>query len=239
MYRTGDQVRWREDGNLEFLGRLDHQVKIRGHRIELGEIEARLGELAGVREAAVVATDAGDGDQRLVAYCVPAAGSLPAASELREALRASLPEFMLPSHFVGLDALPLTPNRKLDRKALPDPESAAPGPATYAPPTSELEQTIAGVWQEVLRVPRVGRDDNFFDLGGHSLLTVRVHDRLQDRVDKPLAVTDLFRFATVRALAQHLGDEGGEDAGESSGAARGRDRAAARRAAMGRRRRGR
>ncbi len=236
MYASGDLVRWSEDGRLEFLGRIDHQVKIRGHRIELGEIEARLVALPEVAEAVVVARDVGDGDQRLVAYAVPAGGVLPEAAELREALRATLPEFMLPSHFVSLEHLPLTPNRKVDRKALPDPEAAGAAPrARFAPPTSELEQTIASVWQEVLGVPEVGLDDNFFDLGGHSLLTVRVHDRLKPRVPKPLAVTDLFRFPTVRSLAAHLGDA----PPEASRADRGRDRAAARRAAMGRRRRGR
>ncbi len=241
LYRTGDLTRWRADGVLEFLGRLDHQVKIRGHRIELGEIEATLADHPGVREAVVIAREDTPGDVRLVGYLIAAdAGALPSAKELRALLRARLPETMVPAHFVELDRFPQTPNGKIDRKALPAPAAirlSEAAPAARAP-SSELERSIAGVWQEALRVPSVGLDDNFFDLGGHSLLAVKVHRRLREVLARPIAITDLFRFPTVRALAEFLSEGGGTPSLQDSrdrGAAR-RDALAARRAARAARR---
>ncbi len=235
LYRTGDRTRYRADGVVEFLGRIDEQIKLRGHRIEPGEIEAVLGRHEAVGEAVVVAREDSPGDVRLVAYVVPRAGASPVAPELRSWLRERLPEPMLPSHFVWLESLPLTPNRKLDRKALPAPgglERAAPGPSPASPaPAGDLEQTIAEVWRDVLKVSRVGLEDNFFDLGGHSLLAVRVHRRLRQLVPRELAITDLFRFPTVRALAAYLRDASGGPSLDAS-----RARGELRREALARRR---
>jgi len=205
VYRTGDLVRWRADGRLEFLGRLDHQVKIRGHRIELGEIEAIVEQHASVREAAVIAREDVPGDKRIVAYVVSRTGQRSDPAEIRQTVGARLPEYMIPSHVVVLDRLPRTPNLKIDRKALPAPDHGAAPTASYVQPGNELEQTIAGIWQEMLRVSQVGVNDNFFDIGGHSLLTVKVHSRLRAAIDRPVSITDLFRFPTIRSLAEHLG----------------------------------
>jgi len=173
MYRTGDLGRWRRDARLEHLGRRDHQVKIRGYRIELGEIEAALEAVPAVRQAVVAARGSMD-DRRLVAYVVPKAGPAPTATELRRTLRRSLPPYMIPGLFVALEALPLTPNGKVDRDALRDPLEHQPAPAReFEPPATDLERSIAAVWQRLLKVPRVGRHDNFFELGGHSLLSIQ------------------------------------------------------------------
>jgi len=238
LYRTGDLVRRRGDGTLEFLGRIDHQVKVRGHRIELGEIEERLREHPSVREAVVVAREDVPGDQRLVAYFVPrsgagaSAGSADAAA-LRAHLGVKLPDFMVPSHFVSLAALPLTPNGKVDRKALPPPESApAPADRAYSVPESELEQTLAKIWQESLNVPRVGLEDNFFDLGGHSLLVVQVLSKLREATGRQIPITDVFRYPTVRSLARALG---GESSAQSSALSQSEERGAARRELLQRR----
>ncbi len=205
LYRTGDLARLREDGEFEFLGRTDQQVKLRGYRIEMGEIEAALSDLPGVREAAAVVRPDPSGEPRLVAYVSAQAGASLVPSELRAALRERLPEFMIPALVVALDTLPLTPNRKIDRKALPAPEALqAPAARTPRALESDLERSIAQIWQEVLAVPEVGRDDNFFDLGGHSLLTVQVQGRLRRTLGLQAAITDLFRFPTVRSLAEFL-----------------------------------
>lgn len=210
LYRTGDIVRRTEGGSFEFLGRVDQQVKLRGYRIELGEIEAALSDLEGVREAAVVLRPDPSGEPRLVGYVTPRPGARLASDALRSALRERLPEFMIPARVVQLDALPQTPNRKLDRKALPDPEALA-APAARGPVRleSDLERGIATIWGEVLGVAQVGRDDNFFDLGGHSLLTVQVQGRLRRTLGLEPSITDLFRFPTVRALAEFLAASGG------------------------------
>jgi natural product biosynthesis luciferase-like monooxygenase protein len=236
MYRTGDLVRWRDDGTLEFLGRVDFQVKVRGYRIELGEIEAALAGHPAVREAVVAARDDGAGDKRLVAYLTWKEEPVDGVATLRAHLRASLPEFMVPSNFVVLRDLPRTPNQKVDRKALPAPESVQAAPAATvaaAPPVApagELETVIAGIWREVLKLPAVGVQDNFFDLGGHSLLAVQVHSRLKKQLERDLSITDLFRFPTIRGLAGYLG-------GEADGVAvkSGMDRAAQRREMAARR----
>jgi natural product biosynthesis luciferase-like monooxygenase protein len=202
IYGTGDLARWRADGVLEYLGRKDHQVKVRGYRIELGEIEAALGRHAGVRENVVVARTDG-GDVRLVAYLVARAAA-PGADELRAHLRATLPEFMVPSHFVVLADLPRTPNLKVDRKALPAPESVATGRREVAAASDDTESAILAIWRTALGTDDVGVEDNFFDSGGHSILAVRVHREIVQKLGVPLQVTDLFRFTTVRSLARHL-----------------------------------
>jgi len=208
LYRTGDLARRLADGEVEYLGRGDHQVKVRGCRIELGEIDAALSAHPGVRDAVTLARRDSPGDQRLVAYVVAAAPQVPATwtAELRAALKAKLPDFMVPAAFVPLPALPLLPNGKLDRVALPRPEAggAAAQSAPIALPRTEAERAIAGIWREVLGRPEVGIDDNFFDLGGHSLLLVRVQRRLRELLDRDLPLVELFRHPTVGALAGHL-----------------------------------
>jgi pristinamycin I synthase-3/4 len=200
MYRTGDRGRWRPDGVLEFFGRVDDQVKIRGNRVEPGEVEARLREYAGVSQAAVVAWPAGAPDARLVAYVVPAEGALPSAAELRTVLGRALPEYMVPTAFVTLSALPLGPHGKLDRRALPLPGEAE-RTAAYVEPRHPLEWQIAAIWRVLLKVPQVGVFDDFFELGGHSLLAVQLMQRLEAQVGSRLPLTTLFSAPTVAGLA--------------------------------------
>lgn len=203
IYGTGDLVRWRDDGVLEYLGRRDLQVKIRGYRIELGEIEAALSQHSGIREVVVVARSDG-GDARLVAYYV-ARAEAPTADQLRDHLRHSLPEFMVPGHFVVMPDLPRTPNLKVDRKALPAPEAAASAArVVVVSAADETEDAILAIWKQSLGTDDVGVEDNFFDSGGHSILAVKVHREIAQRLGVDLQVTDLFRFTTVRALAKHL-----------------------------------
>ena len=230
MYRTGDLARWRPDGTMEFLGRADQQVKIRGHRIELGEIESAIAGLAGVREAAVVLREDTPGDQRLVAYVVIRPDAAATEESVRGALRATLPEYMVPAHVVFLPSLPLTPNKKVDRKALPGPEAAS-APRPTGPPASAVEEQILKIWREVLGVSDPGVADNFFDLGGHSLLAVKAHRRLKEVFQRELAITDLFRFPTARALAEYLHTGGTDRATQES-----RERAGTRREMLQRRR---
>jgi len=203
-YRTGDLVRRHPDGALEFLGRIDHQVKIRGHRIELGEIESALARQAGVRQAVVVAREDASGDKRLAAYVTAHTGSVLDATQIRSALAQELPEPMVPATVSVLPVLPLTPNGKIDRRALPEPQTGIVIQLAAAP-QSQLEKTIASIWQEVLGLPQVGMSDNFFDLGGHSLLVVQVQRRLRDACGREVSITDMFRLPTIRALAAHLG----------------------------------
>lgn len=204
IYGTGDLVRFRDDGVLEYLGRKDLQVKVRGYRIELGEIEAALSQHGGIREVAVVARTDG-GDARLVAYYV-ARSDAPSHDQLRDHLRHSLPEFMVPSHFVAMPDLPRTPNLKIDRKALPAPEAAAQSTPRQAivSAADETEDAILAIWKQALGTEDVGVEDNFFDSGGHSILAVKVHREIAQRLGVDLQVTDLFRFTTVRSLAKHL-----------------------------------
>jgi microcystin synthetase protein McyA len=213
LYRTGDLARYLPDGRVDFLGRRDQQVKIRGYRIELGEIEAALHAQAGVREALVTARADGAGQSRLVAYVVggAAAGGV---SELRAGLRERLPEYMIPSAFVFLDELPLTPNGKVDRKALPEPEGVRPElTAAYLAPRTDAERVVTEIWRRLLQVEQVGVHDNFFDLGGHSLLLARVHAELRETFARDIPLTALFQHPTVNALAEYLSREGEEDAG--------------------------
>jgi acyl-coenzyme A synthetase/AMP-(fatty) acid ligase/acyl carrier protein len=200
LYRTGDLVRRLPEGALVFAGRADRQVKIRGYRVEPGEIEAALRRHPGLHDAAVALSQ-----DRLVAWIVPR-DSAPAASELRAFLRERLPDPMVPAVYVPLVALPLTPSGKLDRRALVEP-AVAPreAAASYVAPVSALERTVAAVFAELLRVEKVSVADNFFDLGGHSLLVVRAHQKLREALGREISVIDLFRFPTVAALARHLG----------------------------------
>ncbi|WP_323747404.1 non-ribosomal peptide synthetase/MFS transporter [Catenulispora rubra] len=205
LYRTGDSARWRPDGVIEFLGRLDHQVKLRGLRIELGEIEAALRARPGVRDAAVLVRTDVPGDQRLVGYVVGEADAADPAdpAELRRALKETLPDYMVPSAFVTLDALPLSPNGKLDRAALPAPERGGTSQATYVEPREGLERDIASIWCAVLGVERVGAEDDFFELGGHSLSATQVVAKLRNlpSAQRQAGVMDLFAERTVRGLA--------------------------------------
>jgi amino acid adenylation domain-containing protein len=203
LYRTGDRVRWMADGTLEYLGRLDEQVKIRGFRIELGEIEVRLAEHPEVREAVVLAREDAPGDRRLVAYVVGAVE----ADALRAHLRQGLPEYMVPGAFVVLDRLPLTAHGKVDRKALPAPELAS-AEETYVAPRTPVEEVLAGIWAEVLRLERVGVEESFFDLGGHSLLATRVVSRIRELFDVELPLRALFEHRTVEELARVLAERG-------------------------------
>ena len=223
MYRTGDLGRWRADGAIEYLGRNDFQVKIRGFRIELGEIEARLAELPAVREVVVVARASGQNgedasgvsgnndstsDKRLVAYWVAREGlaevDVPTVEALREHLRAELPTYMVPSAFVKLDAMPLTPNGKVDRKALPVPDADALVTHAYEAPQGPVEEVLASIWQELLGVERVGRHDNFFDLGGHSLLAVQLLARIRHDLGRDVTLKSLFEAPTVAEVANGL-----------------------------------
>ncbi|HEX6747842.1 MAG TPA: amino acid adenylation domain-containing protein, partial [Longimicrobium sp.] len=200
LYRTGDRVRWLADGTLDYLGRLDEQVKIRGFRIELGEIEAALRQAPGVGDCTVIVREDETGDRRLVAYVVGEAE----AEALRDRLRQSLPEYMVPAAFVFMDALPLTANGKLDRKALPAPEGDAYARRSYEAPLGEVEAALAGIWAEVLGVERVGRWDHFFELGGHSLLAIRLIGRMR-HAGLHADVRALFTTPVLAELAQALG----------------------------------
>jgi acyl-coenzyme A synthetase/AMP-(fatty) acid ligase/acyl carrier protein len=208
LYRTGDRARYRADGVIEFLGRIDTQVKIRGFRVELGEIEAVLGAHPGVRAAAVTAVDAGPGERRLAGYVVPEHGRPFTIAGLREHLRRRLPEYMVPAALTILDQLPMSASGKVDRRALPapvdEPESAGGAPRT------EVEKAIAGIWSEVLGVAGVGVGDEFFDIGGHSLLATRVLVRLRDLFGLDVPLRLLFEATTVGTLAvalEHLAED--------------------------------
>src|SRR5438094_243735 len=210
MYRTGDLTRWRRDGTLEYLGRIDHQVKIRGLRIELGEIESALLAVAGVSASVVVAREDAPGQKRLVAYV--AGTAVPTVAELREALKAKLPDYMVPSAFVLLEALPLTPNGKVDRKALPAP-GATVAPSYIAPRTG-AEELLASIWSDVLGIETIGREDHFFEIGGHSLLATQVVSRIRATFGVELALKTMFEAPTLAALAQALA--GAQASGETA-----------------------
>lgn len=208
MYRTGDLARWRPDGAVDFLGRVDFQVKIRGHRIELGEIEAALMQHSEVRQAVVaLRTDAAD-DPRLVGYIVPAGDDMPAPNALRDFLKQKLPEHMVPAIYVEMAKLPLTPNGKVDRKALPAPQGVAVKSAhEFVAPAGDVEQTLATIWREILKADHIGADDNFFDFGGHSLQVVQVQNRLRETLHVDVPVLKLFQYPTIRSLAKFIGDD--------------------------------
>jgi amino acid adenylation domain-containing protein len=204
LYATGDVGRWRTDGSIEFLGRNDGQLKVRGFRIEPEEIEARLREHAGVRDAVVVAREDTPGDQRLVAYWLGDRDVEPGA--LRSHLARVLPEYMVPPAYVRLEQMPRTPNGKVDRRALPAPEGEAYTTRSFDPPVGDTEVALAEIWSELLGVPRVGRQDHFFELGGHSLLAIRLIERLRRR-QLHVDVRTLFTTPTLAALAEKTSSE--------------------------------
>jgi acyl carrier protein len=205
LYRTGDIARWREDGNLEYVGRRDQQAKIRGYRVELGEIEAAVRQQAGVREAAALMREDVPGDRRLVAYVV---GEGLTAEGLQQALRTSVPDYMVPTAFVWLDALPLTANGKVDRGRLPAPSGERPALVQeYTAPRTPDEETLARIWSEVLRLDRVGIHDNFFALGGHSLTAMQVIARVRDAFTIELPLRPLFESPTIAAVARLIEEE--------------------------------
>jgi amino acid adenylation domain-containing protein len=207
LYRTGDLARWLSDGSIEFLGRLDDQIKLRGFRIELGEIESVLSEQPGIRQAVVVARDAGE-ESRLVAYVVPSTGATPNITELKEALRRRLPEYMIPAAFVFLESLPLNPSGKVDRRALPEAGQARVERADFTPPRSSTEQGLAAIWAELLNVGTVGLRDDFFALGGHSLLATRLTARVRETFSVELPLRSIFIGPTLKAMAAAI--DGGE-----------------------------
>ena len=233
MYRTGDLGRFMADGRIEFLGRRDQQVKIHGYRIELGEIEALLRQEADVAEAVVILREDSPGDKRLVGYARPADGRTLDTQAIRNRLAATLPDFMVPAVVMSIPIMPLTPNGKVDRKALPVPPRAdrsasASGSAASAAPKAGAEATVTDIWQRVLGLQQIGLRDNFFDIGGHSLLIIQVLKELREKFTRPIQMTDLFRHTTIETLSKFLEGEGGGN----EGAQRGKSRAEARRAAM-------
>jgi natural product biosynthesis luciferase-like monooxygenase protein len=233
MYWTGDLAVLQPSGAFAFLGRIDNQVKVRGYRIELAEIEAALERLDNVRVAAAQVREI-QGDARIVAYVVARTSAFDEA-DARTRLRSALPDYMVPSHFVVLGQMPLTPNGKIDRKALPEPSmKSRKVTADFVAPENQLEKTIATAWCATLGLERVGVDDNFFDVGGHSLLVVQLHRRMQDTLDQSVSLVDLYRFPTIRSLTQHLTADGSADMHRESV-----DRAKKRREVAAARRRGR
>jgi aryl carrier-like protein len=197
MYRTGDLVRWRSDGALDFLGRADHQIKIRGFRVEPGEIEAALKGHPAIAQAAVIAHEERAGEKRLVAYVVCAAGQEFDGAALRDHVAQRLPNYMTPALIVSLDALPLTPNGKLDRKALPAPDFV---PAPWREPTNPTEETLCRLFGEILNLPHVGLDDNFFALGGDSIVAIQLVGRAR-KAGLVLTPRDIFQYQSVEGLA--------------------------------------
>lgn len=205
LYKTGDVGKWRPDGAIEYLGRNDDQVKIRGLRIELGEIETQLACHGAVKEVVVLALEDASNDKRLVAYVVPKdPAHVPTPEQFRSHLKAALPEYMIPSAFVILEQMPLTPNGKLDRRALPAPSSSGFTSEQYEEPQGEIERRIAELWRGLLNVERVGRWDSFFDLGGHSLLVLKMLFKLDQAFSTQLSVTDVYKTPTVQALAERI-----------------------------------
>ncbi|HKG15554.1 MAG TPA: condensation domain-containing protein, partial [Pyrinomonadaceae bacterium] len=204
LYKTGDVVRYDAGGRVEFVGRADEQVKVRGFRVELGEIEAVLSAHESVREAVAVARKDASGIKRVVAYVVAESGASPTGAALREYMRERVPEYMIPSYFVTLDRLPLTPNGKVDKRALPEPEAAAGGEEPDAQPRTPLEELVAGLWSEVLGVGGVGPESDFFESGGHSLLATQAVSRLRRLLGVEVALRELFEHPTPRRLALRL-----------------------------------
>jgi amino acid adenylation domain-containing protein len=206
MYRTGDVARWRRNGTIDFLGRGDTQVKIRGFRIELGEVENALERHPAVAQAAVTAREDKPGDRHLVAYWIRKGDRVPSVGEFRASLQETLPDYMIPSVFVPMERFPLTPNGKLDRKQLPEPERQRPSDAAYEAPRSAIEKTLGAIWAEAMGLERVGIRDNFFELGGHSLLAAEVVRRT--RLVHEIELLDIFTYPTVQALAGYIQGRG-------------------------------
>jgi len=214
LYKSGDLARWREDGAIEYRGRMDHQVKIRGLRIELGEIEAALEAVEGLNQAAVLVREAGADDQRLVGYYVTASGAPLAAATLRDALAAILPAYMIPQHFVHLDAMPITPNGKLDRKALPEVEAA--GPTVGEAPKTAAEKKLAPYWARLLGTEAVHRHSDFFALGGHSILAIKLINTIRDELGMTVPLVSIFDNPTLSGFAkvyEQVAKKGGKKQG--------------------------
>jgi hypothetical protein len=213
IYKTGDLVRWLPNGDLEYLGRIDHQIKIRGFRIELGEIESTLAEHSHVKDAVVLAKESSNGDNRLIAYIVVASeliaenenkpnNSSLLVEQLRQYLSQHLPDYMIPAAFVLLEKLPLTPNGKVDRKALPEPDFHSSRLDDYVAPKNDIEKTVCSVWQDVLGVDVISTKDNFFALGGNSLLAIRALSKVNSSCDVRLSIRSLFLDPTVSGVAK-------------------------------------
>jgi amino acid adenylation domain-containing protein len=214
IYNTGDLARFLPDGTVECLGRTDHQIKLRGFRIELGEIESALRKISGVNEAIVLAREDFPGDKRLVAYLATNSGRALPIGELRDSLKTKLPDYMVPGAFVFLEKFPLTPSGKIDRKALPAPESRVDSNRNFSAPETPLEIDVAQIWSEVFHLERVGRDDNFFELGGHSLVAIQIIARLRSKLGIELALSTIFKAPTVARLAEAILESLLESAGQ-------------------------
>ncbi len=204
MYKTGDLARWLPDGQIEFIGRVDFQVKIRGFRIELGEIEAELSKQSSVKDVVVIARGEKAGEKMVVAYLIPQDGETPVPDDLRTALKERLPEYMVPAAFVVLDAFPLTPNGKVNRKALPAPDAADLSGSEFVAARTPEEELLASIWADVLSLEEVSVESSFFDLGGHSLLATQVISRIQDAFDVELHLRDLFETPTIARIAEKI-----------------------------------
>jgi hypothetical protein len=209
LYKTGDLARYLPDGNIEFLGRADDQIKLRGYRIELGEVISVLRQHEEVDDAVVIVREDEPGDKRLIAYVVPRNGTALTAGELRGFMRERLPEYMVPSTFESLVELPLLPNGKVNRRALPVPlQTFAPSEVAYVPPGTEMERLLTSIWTDVLKRDQIGIHDNFFDLGGHSFLAIKAHYRLTQELQKEIPLLRIFEYPTVHTLASFLGENG-------------------------------
>jgi acyl carrier protein len=205
IYRTGDLARFLPDGNVEFLGRIDHQVKVRGFRIELGEIEATLARYPNVEEAIVLVREDTPDNQLLVAYVVPELDPAPTTNELRLFLEQKLPQYMIPAAFVTLEGMPLTMSGKIDRRALPIPDmTRTDSEASYVAPRTSTEEMMANIWTQVLDIEQISVHDNFFELGGHSLLATQVISDVRDTFSIDLPMLDFFRAPTVAGLSQSV-----------------------------------
>jgi acyl-CoA synthetase (AMP-forming)/AMP-acid ligase II/acyl carrier protein len=205
LYKTGDAARYLPDGNIIFIGRLDFQVKVRGFRIELGEIEAALDQHTAVEQSVVIVHEENSSEKRLVAYYIPIGDQLPTVSDLRRHIQESLPAYMIPSVFIALDSFPLTPNRKVNRKALPQPEQSRPQlEAEYVAPQTEVENIVAEAWRNLLKVEKVGIKDNFFDLGGHSLLATNLLARMAESFEVNIPLRSFFEMPTIKFLAEQI-----------------------------------
>ena len=210
LYRTGDLARYHDNGTLECLGRTDHQIKVRGFRIETGEIEAVIDQIPAVSQSVVVAREDVPGDKRLVAYVAPLDGQTLSTGELADELKNYLPEYMIPSAIVILDSLPLTPNGKVDRKALPAPTmQIAHEQSDYRAPRNDLEQRLVQIWERLIGASPIGIEDDFFAVGGHSLLAVRLISEIEKELGKRLSLAALLQGRTIASVAAALGGEGG------------------------------
>ncbi|KAA3617202.1 MAG: amino acid adenylation domain-containing protein [Calditrichaeota bacterium] len=205
IYRTGDKGKYLSDGNIEFMGRIDHQVKLRGFRIEMGEIESNLGQHPAIRETVIIVREDNPGDKRLVAYFVPANEEIPDRKDLRTFLLEKLPDYMIPNAFVDLEKIPLTPNGKVDRKSLPQPDESAYGSdEEYIAPRNENEEKVASIWADVLKIEKVGVLNNFFELGGHSLLATQLISRIREGFDLDIPLRNIFEYPTVASLTESI-----------------------------------